>query len=769
MIQGNNKLAMTNWAKIFWLIFIVVSTLFACTSKDTSVSPPTSLETAASSTSHPRISTPSPTPLPPTSTATLAVTEIPSTPIKSNDPITAGKIDQLILLGEWGDSVSQVVISPNNDFLGVLNSNHRIDILELATLEEVKSIIIPKTITTFTFSPDAKVIAAGLDNQEIQFWDIETARLIGRTLSIHTDTITTMLFTPTGKILASGSMDGTVNLWDVNTGELHRTLGSNGGEVTALAVSPDGELLAYADYLYGGVGLPRNWSSYSGTSRRPTQNDNDINIRIWKLQDEEYVKWQVHDEKNKDNDEEDEGDDKENETYKNYLTLGKIPKFISFDEVYEQRIGTATINETKIETLEFSPDGKNLITGFRIWDIAAGKSIKSSSNAYEEYVYSLDSELLLVKDSPIDGLVIQKEATDEELLQFYRGTYVNWEISPSREKLVVVNDKGLLEVWQFDDNNLQASKQFDQITTFTYSQDGKQIALAISDQIYIKILKNGQTLQQLGKQGENITSLAYSPDGSLLASGSEMGNIHLWAMEDEETVRILSINNEEKAEISEIKFSLDGNYFTVVYGNKMGIWATSDKAPMQTVDYSSKGYEFLSENEFLSLQVISLGKTLASSSTYSIWDIPNNKSVDLITMDANICDFKLSPDKTKMLYIADGGAFRIISSLDGSKIKQMTAPQNLWLKCTYGVSSGYTTDLELEWADSLIIVIVHPGLEYRDTNNYMLHFFELESGEYLRSVELEGAEISTLSPDNSLITILNDGRLLFYGLPENND
>ena len=64
------------------------------------------------------------------------------------------------------------------------------------------------------------------------------------TLEGHTRPVTALALTPDGSLLASASADQTVRLWRLPAGEPLRTLENHTGYVLSLAISPDGRLLA---------------------------------------------------------------------------------------------------------------------------------------------------------------------------------------------------------------------------------------------------------------------------------------------------------------------------------------------------------------------------------------------------------------------------------------------------------------------------------------------------------------------------------------------
>ena len=143
-------------------------------------------------------------------------------------------------------------------------------------------------VNSVAFSPDGTILASGSRGGEIRLWDVN-ARQSFATLRGHVDAVSSVSFSfPDGTTLASGSRDGTiklwdgtsggliatlegdsgvsavsfferdrlasgagdgtVKLWDLRTREVARTLAAHSGEVTSVAFSHDGSLLASAGW-----------------------------------------------------------------------------------------------------------------------------------------------------------------------------------------------------------------------------------------------------------------------------------------------------------------------------------------------------------------------------------------------------------------------------------------------------------------------------------------------------------------------------------------
>lgn len=91
------------------------------------------------------------------------------------------------------------------------------------------------------FTPDGKILAAGMSDKTIKLWNGKTGVLL-RILKGHKYAVHAISILPDGQTLISGSSDTTIKLWNLPTGKLIRTL-TGSQNVYSLIVSPDGKSL----------------------------------------------------------------------------------------------------------------------------------------------------------------------------------------------------------------------------------------------------------------------------------------------------------------------------------------------------------------------------------------------------------------------------------------------------------------------------------------------------------------------------------------------
>jgi WD40 repeat protein/predicted Ser/Thr protein kinase len=99
-------------------------------------------------------------------------------------------------------------------------------------------------IQSLAMGPESKnpMFASG-SYGKIRIWNLQT-RVQVKELDAHRSWVNALAISPNGQILASGSEDTTIRILNFQTGELLQSIPAHSGPVNALAISPNGQILA---------------------------------------------------------------------------------------------------------------------------------------------------------------------------------------------------------------------------------------------------------------------------------------------------------------------------------------------------------------------------------------------------------------------------------------------------------------------------------------------------------------------------------------------
>ncbi len=118
-------------------------------------------------------------------------------------------------------------------------------------------------VNALSLSPDGRWLAIACDDGKVKLWRVESGDEL-RVLAGHTGAVYALTFSPDSRRLATGSLDETIRLWEIRSGQEIQTFRGHSEWVNALAFSPDGTRIVSA----GRDGTVRIWDVQSGSSLR---------------------------------------------------------------------------------------------------------------------------------------------------------------------------------------------------------------------------------------------------------------------------------------------------------------------------------------------------------------------------------------------------------------------------------------------------------------------------------------------------------------------
>jgi WD40 repeat protein len=280
--------------------------------------------------------------------------------------------------------------------------------------------------------------------------------------------VTALAFSPDGQVLAVGGEEREVHLWDVVRKEKRRTLAPS-DRTDALAFSPDGKTLASA-----GEANP---------------------IRLWDVK------------------------------------TGK-------------QVGDLTIKGGGYNlAVAWSSDGALLVAGtgtggsseVRVWNVAARKAVVRYEGPHDwmrAVAFGPKDATVLFAGQEGVGLITDltsaKRVRDLPALAWKERKCEHAAVRPDGKTFALATPDGVLLGAVGSKDRPRVLERMSQAFALAFRPDGKVLAAGGKGQIKLYDVASGRLLRVLRHGKGEVQALAFSPNGALLASGSEEGTVRLW-------------------------------------------------------------------------------------------------------------------------------------------------------------------------------------------------------------------------------------------------
>ncbi|MDH6087721.1 nSTAND1 domain-containing NTPase [Umezakia ovalisporum] len=534
-------------------------------------------------------------------------------------------------------------------------------------------------VTSVTFAPDGKILAAGYADNSILIWGSNGSLLA--TLTEHQDSVNSVSFSPDGKTIASASADNTIKIWS-RDGKLLKTITGHLHGVNTVSFSPDGQFLVSGSHdntaklwnsdgklLANFIGHNRsiNEVSFSPDGDTIASASDDGTVKLWSLDGR---------------------------------LLSTLPG--STREVLDvsfspdgQTIASASADHSiklwsrdgnllriieghngGVWKVRFSADGKMIASAsadktIKLWTRAGNllDTLPGHTHEVNSLSFSPDSDRLASASDDNTVRLWKLEKTLPKTFYGHKSSVNNVSFTADGSTITSFSADKTMKVWSLNGRLLKIlASPIEDITTITFTSDGNTVALATEDQTIEIRQRDATLLHTLKGHKHSITNMIFSPDDQILASGSADKTIKLWNR-DGKLLRTLSGHH---GWVTNIQFSPDGKIIASASADKtIKLWNRDGRLLRTFPGHSASIW---------SINFAPDGKSIASGS--------DDKTVKLWNLDGSLLHtFQGHTDLVNHVSFSPDGKM-IASGSDDKTVKLWNVSSGILLKTFSGHNDG---------------------------------------------------------------------------------